>query len=378
MPFKAFHSFTGQRNARVKPSGWTQASQRHHVHSFDQYGRKWDWPADNATGMPVGIPQAKFSAPFMPEPTIEYVIVNPENTSELFVDHKAIVRDRSRAISDYHARAVVKCEKNGWPLPRARGEYSDDVVLALGQPPRAPQIVLACLQGNPWALGLDPRPDKRLLKFLDVPGSEVDEELERYDFGAASYEAAVDGVELPTAAKRAPFRSRRAPNAADGAEIEEELQEEARDNATAFTGFDEVVAGVEDEETIELDDDLEDTDDESAPRQRRAVLSGENDVDDDDLDLAAALGIDEDEEDPEALGGRTVKPQNTERTKKQTPRRPTQSASRSKPGSKPARAAASAPPAETDEKGRRVPREFEKGRPTMADGVKPFTGDSAV
>lgn len=357
-----FHNYRGERSARpAKTGGFSQATMRHNVNTFDQYGRKFWFPAENATGAPCGLIQPLFSAPF--EVDSQYILVNPDNTSECYCDFRQMVRDRVRAMRAYHSRAIAVAAKKGWEPP-ALGEYSDDIIAAHpdGVPPRAFQLPLAAEQGNPWVLGESTTPDPRLEPYLETPSREDTEMMEFMDFGAESYDASIGGRAAPSR-PRAPFGARRSVAKVQTAGAEEnfleslkaELDEEDAATGTATEDFNELGeadGGVEELEGFE-----------SLPSEDEGAEASGVDEGFEDTDPL----VDEDEIDPDALGGRTIKPTNADRAAKQAPRRPTQTARRRGARSAPAEEQSPAP-VRSGRKG------WVAGRPSLADGAKPVIG----
>lgn len=341
------HGFTGQRRRKAKRGGkWSQAKTRRGIVSYDQHDRPWSSQAENRSGMPTGPLNADFSAPWMPDG--KYLIVNPDNVAEVYIDYPKMYRDRKGALEEYHGQAVRLASQQGWPVPD-RGKYSEKVLNALGLPPKPLEPVVAAMQGNPYILGFIDQPDPRLVRFLNPKRREVTpEEIAGYDFGMDSYNAAIRGdrkeqkrqvAEILAEAERDlnAFRSEGHGASEDDAEVEAASEE--------LDGFGE--------------DDLDTLTDEPGPGEEETPLT------------EALLDL-EDETDAQALGGRTVQPRQLDRVARQAPRRPTQTARRAGGGAnKPA--AGKAPAGKGSVKARR--RAQLEGRRSLADGAAPGVSD---
>jgi hypothetical protein len=321
---QGFHAFRGHRAGKpIKTGGYSQASERHTVHSFDQYGREYAWQAENATGMPVGLVEPQFAAPFTVDP--QYFIVNPDNTTEIYVDHVSFIKDRIRSMKEYHAKAVELATKKGWDVPLL-GEYSDDIIAAQGRPPRAYQLGVAAEQGNPWALGFTAVPDPRLEQYIESATKELDDVIEHYDFSEKSYQSAVQhgGAPAPVvtaprpkatkitdmaglASARARFESVNASAEIDPSAVGESVAEEDDDFAGGSFG-----AQVEDDFDMGMDEALD-----SLPDEPSGALL-EDPAFEELMDLEEAL-------DSTAAPSR-VKPQNVDKATKQGARLPSQTA----------------------------------------------------
>lgn len=331
-----FHQFRGQRTttASARRRGYSQASTRHHVRGFDQYGRPWGYEIENDSGAPCSIPQAEFSTPFMPDP--EFVFVNPDNTTEVFVDNIGIARTRRNALRAYHAEAVQYASDNKQPIP-AIGDYTAVIREKVGKPPRAFQPFLACEQENPYALGWDAKRNKpfagtadpRLVEFIENPSRSFEEEFGEFDFGVESYAAATTGQKT----KPTKFKSFAELKKADGgflgvteddflaesgepetAPLSEAEQELVHDVDAATADLDALDTGAHEAEELRGFDELHDEVDHDG--------SVEGDQ------LTDELSSLEDEHDAEAMGGRTVRPDQQERAERQAPRHGNASARR--------------------------------------------------
>lgn len=270
---------------------------------------------DLKSGMPCGQIVPSFQAPFVPDQ--QYLIVNPDNTSELYIDYESLLRHRHMAMESYHKTAVRMARQRKIAAP-AKGEYSDELLEVIGNAPKPVEPVIAAMQNNVYILGPDYARDRgiryvvdtRLEKFTEVR-TETDRLLEEYDFGSApdyGTEGDVERIDITPSGRAA---------------LETDPETD-----------------LEDEEGLE-EMDLGDGTDESS------VDNMLNDL--------------EDEFDGEAMGGRTVAPKNQDRAARQAPRRGNASAVRSRHGK--ARSQGG------------VTKSQREGRPSLADGAAPVIGD---
>lgn len=363
------HEFTGQRRRRKKRgSGFSQAMTRREITLYDQHGREWSASVEQKSGMPTGMISPSFEAPWRPD--AQYLKVNPDNTSELYIDYETMYKRRRARLEQYHRDAVTKAAANKWPTPE-KGKYSQEVLETLGRPPKPLEPVAAAMQGHPWILGFSKTPDPRLVPFLHVNRREVTpEEIDGYDFGPDSYKRTVEnlrkvevtepdddegGDDELAAAEITPPATPRAQRAA------QRLAQHEAPKPPAIAPAAQVPAA-EVETELEL---LADGSDDDAT----SLLDGL--TDEEELEEA---------HDAQGLGGRRVRPQTTERVERQAPRRQTQSPVARKRGAhrgggnpravaKQAKAAAKTP---KSSKGARAG--WRAGRPSLADGAKPVVG----
>jgi hypothetical protein len=193
------HEFRGQRNRRArKKGGFSQAHTRRHQYSYDQHGRKWFANVGTKTGLPIGMIEATFQAPWIPDQ--QYIKINRENPSELYIDYEAMLTRRKAVLQAYHNLAEEFARLEKLEIPKF-GEYSEIIIKRLGNPPRAIQPVIAAIQDNTYILGktyakergLPYREDPRLTRFVKRQ-TIVEKLLMDFDFSddttsASSYDA---------------------------------------------------------------------------------------------------------------------------------------------------------------------------------------------
>ena len=344
----SFHTFRGQPSTKLqrRTNAFTQASTRHIVHSFDQHGRQWSWEGDNKSGMPTSILSPLFSAPFIPDN--QFILVNPDNTSECYVDYPAMYRERAERLREHHRQAVAYAVKHKQPVP-AMGQYSDEITETVGAAPEALELVAAAAQENPWVLGFSDVPDPRLVPFLKQASTAIAEIMDTFDFAPASYARATAGEAVPGRREK-PKRFTSFASLA-------ELQDAAGVDETGAP-----VAGAA--PSLEAIDEEVEGGFESIESTLAAPVGAEPSTADDD-----ALFDIEDDEDAEALGGRTVDPKKSAIVARQAPMRPTQTAVARKRGREVGTTAAKRP-------GPKATKAFDhESRPSMADGAMPYIPD---
>jgi hypothetical protein len=309
------HQFRGKPAPRqARRAGFSQASTRRGITLYDQHDREWTTMVDLKSGMPTGQIVPSFQAPFIPDQ--QYLVVNPDNTSELYIDYESMLRHRHMAMENHHKTAVKMARQRKIAIPQ-KGDYPEELVEVIGNPPKPVEPVVAAMQDNVYILGpnyardrgLRYVVDKRLEKFTQVV-TETDRLLEQYDFGSSSEDEPVERIDITPAGRQALAE----PGETD-LEDEEELEE--------------MDLGTSDETSVD------------------SML--------DDLD---------EEFDQEAVGGRTVAPQNQDRAARQAPRRGNASPVRSRHGKARSQSGAT--------------KSQREGRPSLADGAAPVIGDETA
>jgi hypothetical protein len=328
------HQFRGKAAPRRgQRGGFSQASTRRGITLYDQHDREWTAMVDLKSGMPTGQIVPSFKAPFVPDQ--QYLGVNPDNTSELYIDYESMLRNRNARLEEYHQNAVKESRHRKLPAPE-RGNYTPELIQWAGNPPRPIEPIIAAMQGNVYILGPDYaeergvpyRVDERLERFVVAP-TETEKLLEQYDFASEPAKRPSNGDWYRRNASTAPEGERIGITDAGSAALETDpatdLEDEEETEEMELEGFG------DDTETSDLEKNLDELDEQF---------------------------------DSEALGGRTVAPKNQDRAARQAPRRGNASAVRAKHGKSRSQSGQS--------------KSQREGRPTLADGVAPVVGDDAL
>jgi hypothetical protein len=317
----------------------------------DQHGREWTGQAGLKSGMPTGQLVPSFHAPWYPDQ--QYLRVNRDNISELWIDYEAMFLRRNARLEQFHKLAEARARQKSMPAPK-RGEYAPELLQVCGQIPKALEPVVAAMQGNPWILGLSTRVDPRLDRFVTKPRNQVILEQTGYDFGADSYEMAVAGRENDlTQLPRAMVQERHG-----GDDTSESVQD-------ATARISEQLRARQRPSQRELDEELK----ANAEDAFGALDGAGDDVDVDAMvdELGTEPDVDDDLDeqfDSEAVGGKTVNPKNEERVQRSAPRRSTQTTRKKGTTSKGTIA--------------ELKRAQRGNRRTLADGAPPVIGGGGL
>jgi hypothetical protein len=329
----------------------------------DQHGRRWSSQADLKTGMPCTPLFPDFSAPWIPTP--QFLRVNPQNPTELWINYTAMFRERAALLDIYHESAVSRARAAKLAVPTRKGEYSPELLNLMGAMPNPVEPVIAAQQENPFILGPDWcaengrrwKVDPRLERFCRQPRNTLTAQVLGMDFSAQSYEqATADSGEIAAAAQSDAYAWMKQEPGADVPELSEESKErlaqmeaEAAERLAKRAEEAERMAAANEDAFKTMGAD-EDTD-----KSAEELL---DDVDDEDLEDDGSNATDLDEEyDAEAVGGRVVNPKAARAVAKQAPRRPTQTTRKKGESALAAQ--------------KRAQRE---GRRSIADGAKPVIG----
>ena len=221
-------------------SGTVQAMKRRYRRLRDQHGRWWGFPTEGPDGHACG-PIEFISAdrtgtvvakipPILPPPTYLKMFTDSEGTMFLRVHYegwKTDIRrawtDFARAVREEYSRINTECDWSPTGTTGMRGDIRDKV----GPDPSPIEPVLACEQGNRWAVFGEGECPKALTRFfvaVSKSGSVLgDRELMRFD--DVEFE---DEVTLASAEKPIPPTVRRTNIVADLAALDEEFEEKGQ------------------------------------------------------------------------------------------------------------------------------------------------------
>jgi len=146
-----------------------QAKTRRYVRKLDQHGRKWGMTVDMRTGRHcsvieyLGHPQYKGLTPRIlpPQTHLKYLTEPPKDNPDMFIENyirvdyegwKAEIKqgwaDFTKQVHEEYAKRNIQCD---W-TPSNGVHMRPDVREIVGPDPSPLQVVLACEQGNKWAL----------------------------------------------------------------------------------------------------------------------------------------------------------------------------------------------------------------------------------
>lgn len=178
-----------------------QHTERRYMEFRDQHNRRYSTWIENLTGHPCSPYIPLFSAPVMPPAAA--MEIDPNAPRRVRINYRKWLSD-AQATWRERAKSVVKlAQKHGHSTASVLENPTPDILARIGQPPTALQLIVACAQGNRWALGLDPRSDVRLVKFLPIEAQDVDIDVSSFDFGTlvteggGEVDAAADAYALP-------------------------------------------------------------------------------------------------------------------------------------------------------------------------------------
>lgn len=138
-----------------------QASKRRSVQMRDQHGRTWAFTIDTDTMTPVGMGGwVDWAPPELPDgkrliPPMRVLSFDPERIGELRIDYEAWKASLERADDDWQQNLSSQAiGMYGDKAAEAIANPSRELLIAVGARPFPVELVEACEDEDPWALGL--------------------------------------------------------------------------------------------------------------------------------------------------------------------------------------------------------------------------------
>lgn len=194
----------------------------------DQHGRVWATYVDNRSGFPLGTFQPiGWSAPWEPPQGPEIFVCDKNNPTIVTINYQHLLDEREAARREVEESRKAAAAARGWDHLDPEKQDLLDKVSQPRDKTNAPEIIVACMQGNPWILGLTDVRDERVAKYLPSKKKGVESRLAQYeDFSVpATGESIKDDLETlmdlqeahdadATPRGRVPMRPKKQPKAA--------------------------------------------------------------------------------------------------------------------------------------------------------------------
>lgn len=149
-----------------------QPSTRRFGKVTDQHGRQWSTYIDNRSGLPLGPFQPiGWSAPWEPPQGAKIFVCNEDNPTQVTINYQHLLDEREVAQREVEESRKAAAAARGWDhLDPEKQDLLDKVAQPRGRT-NAPEIIVACMQGNRWILGFTDVVDERVKKYLPVKAS---------------------------------------------------------------------------------------------------------------------------------------------------------------------------------------------------------------
>lgn len=149
-------------------SGMGQEATRRPGTFTDQHGRKWTGFVDKKSGFPVGqISAAGWHAPWMPPKGPEVFVFDKNDPMRFRINYEWLLQQRATAAAEYDAERTKAAVTRGWTPDDVEKQDALDMIVGRRDTLQRPEIIKACMDGNPYALGLTKVVDARVTPFLE-------------------------------------------------------------------------------------------------------------------------------------------------------------------------------------------------------------------
>jgi hypothetical protein len=176
-------------------SGMDQPSGRRAATVFDQHKRPWACYIDKRSGYPVGVIQPKgWRAPWLP-PQGEYFHFDQNDPTKFVINYERLLQERVAASDEFDKDRSRAALVRGWDPLDPEKQEALDLIVGRREGLQRPEVVKACIDGNPWVLGLTDVVDERVAKYIPKKRTAIDNIMSRLpDFSGPSLANDIDAL----------------------------------------------------------------------------------------------------------------------------------------------------------------------------------------
>lgn len=133
----------------------------------DQHGRKWSCSIDKKSGFPRGIIQPKgWRAPWLPPQGPDTFKFDPNEPSRFTINYEGLLQERLEGAAEYDRDRETKAVTRGWDPDDPEKQEALDKLCGPRRTLQRPEVVVACMQGDRWVLGLTDVVNPKVAKFI--------------------------------------------------------------------------------------------------------------------------------------------------------------------------------------------------------------------
>lgn len=134
---------------------------------YDQHGRKWQGSAEKSTGYPVGLIQPMgWRAPWKPPQGPNYFVFSREEPSRFRINYEGMLEERLKDQKEHEDERQRAAVVRGWAPDDPEKQDALDKIVGRRDAMQRPEIIVACIQGDKWILGLTDKVNEKVAKFL--------------------------------------------------------------------------------------------------------------------------------------------------------------------------------------------------------------------
>lgn len=134
---------------------------------YDQHDRPWACSIDKKSGFPVGVIAPKgWTAPWIPPQSTEVFKFDPENPTRFRINYDFLLEERMVALKEWETLRADKALARSWNPQDEEHQEALDQMVGPRSKLNAPEIVVACMQGDKWILGQTTTVNEKVAKYL--------------------------------------------------------------------------------------------------------------------------------------------------------------------------------------------------------------------
>lgn len=158
--------------SRVNEADQGQPSTRRNGTVYDQHGRAWSCSIDKKSGFPVGKIQPKgWRAPWLPPQGTNTYRFTLDDPTRFTINYEWLLEERLQAVKDYEDSRQKAALVRGWDPTDPEKQDALDALVGRRDGLQHPEVVVACMQGDPWILGqttvVNPKVERFIPKRVD-------------------------------------------------------------------------------------------------------------------------------------------------------------------------------------------------------------------
>lgn len=135
---------------------------------YDQHDRAWGGYIDNKSGMPVGVLQpVGWHAPWLPPQGTNTFIFDRDQPNRFRINYEALFEERMAALKEWETLRMDKAVARGWNPEDPEKQEQLDKMVGPRSGVKAPEVIAACMQNEPWILGLSSVVNKKVEQYLE-------------------------------------------------------------------------------------------------------------------------------------------------------------------------------------------------------------------
>lgn len=134
---------------------------------YDQHRRKWSGSAEKNSGYPCGVIRPMgWRAPWLPPQGTSTYIFSKEDPSQFRINYEGLLeerlKDEAEHVKDRQRAAMVR----GWDPHDPEKQEALDNLTQSARLANRPEVIVACIQGDKWILGLTDTVNEKVAAFL--------------------------------------------------------------------------------------------------------------------------------------------------------------------------------------------------------------------